>query len=171
MIPRRKRPLTTSAAGKSPGKCSISCHRSAGRWMGALTPRQPSGQVDRIKTGFSEKTIGWPPQIEGCFIFAVPGPDCGLANGGRGGIRTPDSLATTPDFESGAFNHSATLPLGTFISHAHELRASSFGNRSFVQVIDGAGIVCTCALKRGSEIHLWIRRLIESPLRIPPAGF
>lgn len=31
-------------------------------------------------------------------------------NGGRGGIRTPGSLATTPDFESGAFNHSATLP-------------------------------------------------------------
>jgi hypothetical protein len=30
--------------------------------------------------------------------------------GGRGGIRTHGSLATTPDFESGAFNHSATLP-------------------------------------------------------------
>jgi hypothetical protein len=30
--------------------------------------------------------------------------------GGRGGIRTPGSLSTTPDFESGAFNHSATLP-------------------------------------------------------------
>ena len=31
--------------------------------------------------------------------------------GGRGGIRTHGSLATTPDFESGAFNHSATLPI------------------------------------------------------------
>ncbi len=31
--------------------------------------------------------------------------------GGRGGIRTHGSLATTSDFESGAFNHSATLPL------------------------------------------------------------
>jgi hypothetical protein len=31
-------------------------------------------------------------------------------DGGRGGIRTHGSLATTPDFESGAFNHSATLP-------------------------------------------------------------
>ena len=30
--------------------------------------------------------------------------------GGRGGIRTPDTVARTPDFESGAFNHSATLP-------------------------------------------------------------
>ena len=32
-------------------------------------------------------------------------------DGGRGGIRTHGSLATTSDFESGAFNHSATLPL------------------------------------------------------------
>src|SRR2546426_12280918 len=31
--------------------------------------------------------------------------------GGRGGIRTHGSVAATPDFESGAFNHSATLPL------------------------------------------------------------
>jgi hypothetical protein len=30
--------------------------------------------------------------------------------GGRGGIRTHGSLATTLDFESRAFNHSATLP-------------------------------------------------------------
>ena len=30
--------------------------------------------------------------------------------GGRGGIRTPGSLTTTSDFESDAFNHSATLP-------------------------------------------------------------
>ena len=31
--------------------------------------------------------------------------------GGRGGIRTHGSLATTSDFESDAFNHSATLPI------------------------------------------------------------
>jgi hypothetical protein len=30
--------------------------------------------------------------------------------GGRGGIRTHGRIAPTPDFESGAFNHSATLP-------------------------------------------------------------
>src|ERR1017187_2012802 len=30
--------------------------------------------------------------------------------GGEGGIRTPGSLATTSDFESGAFNRSATSP-------------------------------------------------------------
>ena len=33
-----------------------------------------------------------------------------LGNGGRGGIRTHGRIAPTPDFESGAFNHSATLP-------------------------------------------------------------
>ena len=30
--------------------------------------------------------------------------------GGEGGIRTHGSIATTPDFESGTFDHSATSP-------------------------------------------------------------
>jgi hypothetical protein len=30
--------------------------------------------------------------------------------GGRGGIRTPDTLSGTPVFKTGAINHSATLP-------------------------------------------------------------
>ena len=33
-----------------------------------------------------------------------------LHSGGEGGIRTPDTVARIPDFESGAFNHSATSP-------------------------------------------------------------
>lgn len=33
-----------------------------------------------------------------------------LWHGGRGEIRTPGCLATSPDFESGALVHSATLP-------------------------------------------------------------
>ena len=32
-------------------------------------------------------------------------------DGGRGGIRTHGTVTRTSDFESGAFNHSATLPL------------------------------------------------------------
>ena len=32
-------------------------------------------------------------------------------SGGRGGIRTHGTIARTPDFESGTFDHSATLPL------------------------------------------------------------
>ena len=34
--------------------------------------------------------------------------------GGRGGIRTHGSLATTSDFESDALDHSATLPTADF---------------------------------------------------------
>ena len=34
-----------------------------------------------------------------------------LVLGGEGGIRTHGSIATTPDFESGTFDHSATSPL------------------------------------------------------------
>src|ERR1035437_7620413 len=33
-------------------------------------------------------------------------------SGGEGEIRTPGTLTSTSDFESGAFNHSATSPLG-----------------------------------------------------------
>jgi hypothetical protein len=33
-----------------------------------------------------------------------------LVDGGRGGIRTPDTLSGTPVFKTGAINHSATLP-------------------------------------------------------------
>jgi hypothetical protein len=32
-------------------------------------------------------------------------------DGGRGGIRTPDTLSGTPVFKTGAINHSATLPV------------------------------------------------------------
>ena len=33
-----------------------------------------------------------------------------LAGGGEGGIRTLGTIASTPDFESGTFDHSATSP-------------------------------------------------------------
>jgi hypothetical protein len=35
----------------------------------------------------------------------------GILNGGREGIRTPDTLSGIPVFKTGAINHSATLPL------------------------------------------------------------
>ena len=35
-------------------------------------------------------------------------------SGGEGGIRTHGDVATTPDFESGTFDHSATSPAFTF---------------------------------------------------------
>ena len=34
-----------------------------------------------------------------------------LCAGGEGGIRTHGDIATTPDFESGTFDHSATSPV------------------------------------------------------------
>ena len=33
-----------------------------------------------------------------------------IGDGGEGGIRTPDTLASMPHFECGAFDHSATSP-------------------------------------------------------------
>jgi hypothetical protein len=38
-------------------------------------------------------------------------------SGGEGGIRTPDTVARTPHFECGAFNHSATSPEGPRLLH------------------------------------------------------
>jgi hypothetical protein len=37
-----------------------------------------------------------------------------VKDGGRGGIRTHVRVSPKPDFESGAFNHSATLPLANY---------------------------------------------------------
>ena len=42
--------------------------------------------------------------------------------GGEGGIRTLGCLSTTSDFESGAFNHSATLPAVSYLLIATEPR-------------------------------------------------
>jgi hypothetical protein len=37
-----------------------------------------------------------------------------VGGGGEEGIRTPDTVSGIPDFESGAFSHSATSPEGCF---------------------------------------------------------
>jgi hypothetical protein len=42
-----------------------------------------------------------------------------LLRGGEGGIRTHGTLARTPDFESGTFDHSATSP-DSVVSHRCE---------------------------------------------------
>ena len=43
-------------------------------------------------------------------------------NGGEGGIRTPDSLTTMPDFESGAFNRA--LPPLRFVNNDLQTQAN-----------------------------------------------
>src|SRR2546423_15044520 len=52
-----------------------------------------------------------------------------VKTGGRERIRTSGRIAPTPDFESGAFNHSATLPAGVNMPVA-EKAASGFRLRS-----------------------------------------
>ena len=52
--------------------------------------------------------------------------------GGRGGIRTPDTLSGTPVFKTGAINHSATLP-----SDDNKLRS---GIATDVTYLEGAWI-------------------------------
>ena len=46
--------------------------------------------------------------------------------GGRGEIRTLVRVAPKPDFESGAFNHSATLPLTRFTGNIAIFAIRSF---------------------------------------------
>jgi hypothetical protein len=41
-------------------------------------------------------------------------------SGGKGGIRTLGTLARTPDFESGTFDHSATFPVSGFAAFFKE---------------------------------------------------
>ena len=59
------------------------------------------------------------PRLAGRVVGTGEGPkfivlcqQLGCGSGGEGGIRTPDTLAGTPHFECGAFNHSATSPRG-----------------------------------------------------------
>lgn len=50
---------------------------------------------------------GCAPEVRTAEIWAFRG-----LTGGEGGIRTPDTLASMPHFECGAFDHSATSPRG-----------------------------------------------------------
>src|SRR5258706_7034163 len=56
-----------------------------------------------------------PDYIEGNWIFRdVPGL-AGTGLGGEGGIRTHDTLARIPVFETGTFNRSVTSPVGRIL--------------------------------------------------------
>ncbi len=56
--------------------------------------------------------------------------------GGEGGIRTPDTLASMPHFECGAFNHSATSPR---IVVGHSARALDSGRMGSLQGQNASG--------------------------------
>ena len=45
--------------------------------------------------------------------------------GGEGGIRTPDTLARTPVFETGPFNHSGTSPTARILARVRSAQSQS----------------------------------------------
>src|SRR5882762_1696034 len=49
----------------------------------------------------------------------------GIGLGGEGGIRTHDTLARIPVFETGTFNRSVTSPVGRDFTSAEDQRAGS----------------------------------------------
>ena len=68
------------------------------------------------------------------FQVAYQRPWSASLAGGRERIRTSGGVAPTPDFESGAFNHSATLPSVELriISHGWTFEASCFRTAPFL---------------------------------------
>ena len=71
--------------------------RAASSWWGTTYRRPPNAPPP------SELSKKIAPQL--CEAKSI---------GGEGGIRTLGDVATTPDFESGTFDHSATSPTLTF---------------------------------------------------------
>ena len=73
----------------------------SGRGFAAAAAIEPVFSV----RGFKSQRVEWP---DSSFSFQTST----LIYGGEGGIRTHGKIAPTSDFESGAFNHSATSPKG-----------------------------------------------------------
>ncbi len=79
----------------------------------ALSKRWPKLEPEekrQIVEAITEKIVIGKGEISITF-YHLPSCKEVAKGGGRGGIRTHGRVAPTPDFESGAFNHSATLPL------------------------------------------------------------
>ena len=64
--------------------------------------------------------------------------------GGEGGIRTHDSLAAIPDFESGAFDHSATSPT----SSGADITENILANISTISTASEFLAVSQCSIAR-----------------------
>src|SRR5690606_3747058 len=54
-----------------------------------------------------------------------------INDGGEGGIRTPDTLASMPHFECGAFNHSATSPAASNVRNRKAIVVEIASRRRF----------------------------------------
>jgi hypothetical protein len=77
------------------------------RWMSRSCVYKRDTQL-HIATALSQARPGL--RQKASWLTAKRAADRGRKNGGRGGIRTPDTLSGTPVFKTGAINHSATLP-------------------------------------------------------------
>jgi len=78
-------------------------------WFGPAAEQVRILTVVGIENGGEEgiPRVAWfGPSAEQVRILIV----VGIENGGEEGIRTPATLSDRPDFESGAFSHSATSP-------------------------------------------------------------
>ena len=72
-----------------------------------------------------------------------------LCTGGEGGIRTHGDVATTPDFESGTFDHSATSPAFNIAAgHCRKFYQRADNTNSSAQFCDATHI---------RPQHLWHR--------------
>ena len=62
-------------------------------------------------------------------------------NGGRGGIRTPDTLSGTPVFKTGAINHSATLPSLSLVRPEYLAQSRNIPVQSLLRSCQGAAVL------------------------------
>ena len=88
-----------------------------------------------------------------------------LINGGEGGIRTPVTIARKSDFESDAFDHSATSP--GFCGAKNGVPFSGTVNCSIVQLI-GSGLYQSLRFNINQEPVEW-RGIVEEPKRFQQA--
>ena len=84
----------------APSEATAVCGRRTGR---GDSTRPPQVERHRFRRRLWTKTWTGPPLRQ---IY----PEISKGNGGEGGIRTLDTLASMPHFECGAFNRSATSP-------------------------------------------------------------
>jgi hypothetical protein len=74
-------------------------------------------------------------------------------DGGRGGIRTPDTLSGTPVFKTGAINHSATLPFRSLVWQWQVAQRFTYG-ALVLALLDLAG----GASESGAPLGSWGKR-------------
>src|SRR5258706_16130684 len=91
--------------------------------------------------------------------------------GGRGGIRTPGTVTRTPDFESGAFNHSATLPYACYPFARYRKTPFSIRSKRYIFRLDSRSRQADSAPPPPTLLQCWPACAITAlfvPLRFRP---